>query len=172
MPDQRPAADEHAPHHLKYIDLCPTPIIDGLRSQRDEVDRLLRGIAEENAAFRYAPEKWSIRQVAGHLSDAERIYNYRALSLARHDPTPLPPFDPDGYVEEAGFDARTMNSLADEFLAVRDNTISLFENLPAEAWSRRGTMGGQPLSVRALAYIAYGHVAQHVNVMRERYNVT
>jgi len=171
MPTHRPTPDEFAPHHRRYIDLAPVPIIPALREQSAEVDRLLRSISEGDAGRRYEPGKWSVRQVAGHLSDAERVYGYRALALARADANPLPKYDPDGYVDAAGFDDRTMGSLADEFLAVREQTIRFFENLPPEAWSRRGTMGGNPLSVRALAFIAFGHVRQHLDVLRDRYAI-
>jgi DinB family protein len=171
MPERRPQRDEYAPHHSSYIELVSAPVLTALRNQRGEIERLRSSVAEDRAGFRYQPEKWSIREVVGHLSDAERVYGYRAMALARNDGNPLPKYDPDGYVAAALFDARTMGSLIDEFLAVREGTIQFFENLPSEAWSRRGTMGGNPLSVRALAFIAVGHVARHLNVLRERYAV-
>jgi len=171
MPDRRPERDEHAPHHSQYIDLVATPVLDSLRDQRAEVQRVLASVSEERAGFRYQPEKWSIREVAGHLSDAERVYGFRAMALARNDANPLPKYDPDGYVAAASFDIRTMPSLIEEFLTVREGTLRFFENLPREAWSRRGTMGGNPLSVRALAFIAAGHVARHLDVLRARYGV-
>jgi len=171
MPDRRPASDEYAPHHALYIDLVTAPVLDALRGQPAEVARILATIDEERAGYRYRPGKWSVREVVGHLSDAERVYGFRAMALARNDANPLPKYDPDGYVAAASFDDRTMASLIDEFLAVREATIRFFENLPADAWSRRGLMGGNPLSVRALAFIAVGHVTRHVNVLRERYGI-
>jgi hypothetical protein len=172
MPDRRPERDEYAPHHSQYIDLVATPVLDSLRDQRAEVRRVLASVSEERAGFRYQPEKWSIREVVGHLSDAERVYGFRAMALARNDANPLPKYDPDGYVAAASFDIRTMPSLIEEFLSVREGTLRFFENLPQEAWSRRGTMGGNPLSVRALAFIAAGHVARHLDVLRARYGVS
>jgi hypothetical protein len=163
--------DEYAPHHRRYIDLVSGPVLEVLRAQRAVISRLPDVVSEERAGYRYAEGKWSIREVVGHLSDAERVYGYRALALARGDANPLPKYDPDGYVAAADFDARTVASLADEFLALRESTLRFFDNLPAVAWSRRGTMGGSPLSVRALAFIAAGHVEQHLNVLRERYGV-
>jgi DinB family protein len=171
MPDQRPQSDEHAPHHQRYIDLAAAPVLETLREQCGGVERMLLAIPEDRAGFRYQPDKWTVREVVGHLSDAERVYAYRALAIARADPNPLPKYDPDGYVEEASFDVRTVKDLVAEFLALRESTIQFFGNLPPGAWSRRGTMGGQPLSVRALAFIAAGHVEQHLAVLHERYGI-
>lgn len=171
MPDRRPQSDEHAPHHQRYIDLAATPILETLSDQCAKIERLIPAVPEARAGFRYAPEKWTIREVVGHLSDAERVYGYRTLAIARADPNPLPKYDPDGYVREASFDARTMTDLVVEFLALRESTIQFLRHLPASAWSRSGTMGGHPLSVRALAFIAAGHVEQHLDVLRERYGV-
>lgn len=171
LPDQRPQSDEHAPHQQHYIDLVTGPVLDALRRQRGEIEELLLAIPEDRAGHRYEAGKWTIREVAGHLSDTERVYGYRALALARGDAAPLPKFDPDGYVAAAGFGTRSMASLVTEFLAVRDSTIRFFESLPSEAWSRKGTLGVNPLSVRALAFIAVGHVEQHRHVLHERYGV-
>lgn len=171
MPTLRPDSDEHAPHQRHYIELVNGPVLDVLRNQPAAVAGMLLGIDDERAGHRYAEGKWTVREVVGHLSDAERVYNYRALAIARGDAMTLPKYDPDGYVASAGFDARTIPSLVEEFLALRESTIQFFSNLPAEAWSRKGTLGTNPLSVRALAFIAAGHVTQHLNVLRSRYGV-
>jgi DinB superfamily len=171
MPQQRPLPGEYAPHQEKYVALVSSPVLAALREQRGEVERVLLAIPEEDAGRRYQPGKWSIRQMVGHLSDAERVYGFRALSLARGHSGELPGYDPDGYVAAANFDERTMRSLVEELIALRDSTSRFFENLPAEAWSRAGVLNGKPLSVRALAYIAAGHVTQHLNVLQERYGV-
>ncbi|HWW62078.1 MAG TPA: DinB family protein [Thermoanaerobaculia bacterium] len=154
-----------------YVSLVSTPVLDTLRSQEILIYSLPRAIDEEQAAFRYNPKKWSVRQVVGHMADAERVYQYRALALARGDSTNLPRYDPDGYVDEANFDERPVAALADEMLAVREATIVLFANLPAFAWNRSGTLNGKPLSVRALAFIAACHFQRHLNVLIERYGV-
>lgn len=172
LSEHPPAPDEYAPHQRHYIELAGVPVLDDLRRQSGVVERVLLGVGEERAGYRYGPRKWSIREVAGHLSDAERVYGYRALAIARNDPNPLPKYDPDGYVAAADFDSRTLEDLVREFLALRRSTIAFFENLPEEAWSRRGVMGGNPLSVRALAFIAAGHVARHLNVLHERYGIS
>jgi hypothetical protein len=171
MPHLRPEAHEHAPHHSHYIDLVGSPVLDTLRDQRGEIERVLPVVEERLAGFRYALGKWTVREVVGHMADAERVYAYRALAIARGDGAALPKYDPDGYVAAADFDQRTIPSLVAELLTVREGTIRLFENLPPEAWSRTGMLGGSPLSVRALAFIAAGHLEQHLRVLHERYAV-
>ncbi len=170
MPEIKPAPDEHALHQRRYIDAVEGPILDTLRAQRTEVQRVLLAIPEADAGHRYAEKKWTIREVIGHLSDAERVYGYRALAISRGDAT-LPKYDPDAYVAASNYDARPVPSLVEEFLAVRESTLQLFANLPAEGWSRRAMLGANPLSVRALAWIAAGHVRQHLDVLHDRYDV-
>jgi DinB superfamily len=172
MPTRRPESQEHSPHHHHYIELVPEgPVLETLRRQRDDVERILLAIDEERLGYRYAPGKWTVREVVGHMADAERIYDYRALAFARGDAGAMPKYDPDGYVAAAGFDNRTMTSLVRELVATRDATLQLFENLPHEAWERGGTLGGNFLSVRALAFIAAGHWQRHLNVLHDRYGL-
>ena len=170
MPHMKPSAEEFAPHQRRYIDAVAGPILETLRAQRDEVRRVLLAIPEAGAGHRYAEKKWTIRECIGHCSDAERVYGYRALAISRGDTT-LPKYDPDAYVEASGYDARTVPSLVEEFLAVRESTLQLFANLPAESWSRKAMLGTNPLSVRALAWIAAGHLRQHLDVLHDRYGV-
>ena len=171
MPQLRPEAGEYAPHHDKYISLVASPILPTLRAQLHEVRDALLTIPESRGGERYQPNKWTVREVIGHLSDAERIYQYRAVAIARGDTSPLPKYDPDGYVATANFDSRTIESLVGEFVKVREATLALFENLPDEAWPRAAQLGAASVSVRAWAHIAAGHVAQHVKVLRERYGL-
>ena len=170
MPHTKPETDEFAIHQRRYVDAVEGPILDTLRAQRGELERVLLAIPESQAGHRYAEDKWTVREVIGHLSDAERVYGYRALAISRGDAT-LPKYDPDAYVAASGYDARTIASLVAEFLAVRESTLQLFANLPSEAWSRKATLGTNPLSVRALAWIAAGHVRQHLDVLHDRYGV-
>ena len=170
MPQEKPGPDEFAPHQRRYVDSVNGPILETLRTQREEVAHVLLAIPESHAGFRYAENKWTIREVIGHLSDAERVYTYRALAISRGDAN-LPKYDPDAYVAASGYDARTVGSLLAEFFAVRESALQLFENLPFDAWSRRATLGTNPLSVRALAWIAAGHVRQHLDVLHDRYGV-
>jgi hypothetical protein len=169
----RPDASEYAPYFHKYVSLLPDGDIRAqLRSSGRELVELLARVPEERGGHRYAPEKWSIREVVGHLIDGERIFTYRALRIARGDQTPLPPFDENAYVETAGSDARTLSDLVRELAAVRESSALLFDSLPADAWERRGVMSGNGVSVRALAYITAGHAIHHLRLLRERYGVS
>ncbi len=166
----RPAQDEHAPYYEKYTSRVPDGnIIETLENQIVETAKLLRSLSEEQAGFRYAPDKWSIKEVVGHLIDSERIFSYRALRIARNDKTPLSGFEQDGYVPAGNFDARSLSELLAEFECVRLATMFLFKNLDEPAWSRRGTASENEVSVRALAYIIAGHELHHVNVVKEKY---
>ena len=166
----RPGSDEYAPYYEKYTSLVPEgDVVETLRRQAAETLALLRSVDEEQAGSRYEPGKWSVKEVVGHVIDTERIFAYRALRFARGDRTELPGFEQDGYIENAEFDRRTLRDLAEEFEHVRGATLKLFGSLSPEAWLRRGTASGNQVSVRALAYIAAGHEAHHVNILRTRY---
>ena len=130
---------------------------------------LLRGISEERSLYRYAPGKWSIREVMSHINDAERVFAHRGLWFARGFPSELPSYDQDVAVAAAGADARTLASHLDEFKSLRASTQAMFRELPAEAWMRRGVASGNPFTVRALAYIIVGHVNHHLRVLKEKY---
>jgi len=130
-----------------------------------------RDVPEARGAHRYAPGKWSVRQVMCHLADAERIMAYRALRIARGDATPLPGFDENAYAPESGADAVALAELVAEFADVRRASLALFRHLPADAWVRRGTASESPFSVRALAWVLVGHPIHHLAVLRERYGV-
>ena len=168
----RPEASEYAPFYHRYVESVPDgDVVELLRSGGRELLEAIRRIPEARAGHRYGPEKWTIRQVIGHLIDAERIFTYRALRFARGDRTMLPGFDENVYVETAGSDQRTLADLARELAAVRESTVLLFESLPDEAWIRHGNANGKDMSVRALAYIAAGHPRHHHRILRERYGV-
>jgi hypothetical protein len=167
-----PAADEYAPYYGRYIAQVPAgEILDQLDRQREEVLARFRTVPEAKGAHRYAPGKWSVRQVVCHLSDTERIMAYRALRIARADATTLPGFDENAYAPESGADAVPLAELVAEFADVRRASVALFRHLPAEAWTRRGTASESPFSVRALAWIIMGHPIHHLGVLRERYGV-
>jgi hypothetical protein len=170
----RPAVDEFAPHYASYIEALPqqADIFDILEQQRTEVAELLRVVAETDwGTFRYEPGKWSVNDVICHVNDAERIFAYRALRIARGDKTPLPGWEENDYAAAAGADSRETEELAAEFDIVRQATIALFKSLEPEAVVRRGTANNTDVSVRALAYIIAGHVAHHVRILRERYQI-
>jgi hypothetical protein len=166
----RPDATEYAPFYARYVAGVPEDdVIVALRASGGEIVSALAAIPESRGGFRYAPDKWTIRELAGHLIDAERIFGYRALRLARADATPLPGFEENDYARTAGSDARTLAGLTEELRVVRDGTVRLFDSFPVEAWTRRGVVNGREVSVRALAYIVAGHARHHLAVLRERY---
>jgi len=144
-------------------------ILAVLRRDRDEWQSLIAELSEAKGSHRYAEDKWSIRQVIGHVSDTERVFSYRAFRIARGDRTPLASFDQDEYVKTADSDRRTLSSLSSELLAVRESTLSLLTALPDEAWTRTGTASDNAVSVRALAYITAGHAQHHLKILREQY---
>jgi len=173
MPNIRPASDEHAPYYASYVSQVPDgDVIATLAEQIDDALELLRPLGEERALFRYAPGKWSVKEVVNHLIDAERVFMYRALSFARGATDSLPSFDEDAWAPMMESDSVPLDELVDEFAAVRSATVSLLAHLPREAWSRRGIASGKGVSVRALAWITAGHERHHRRVLRERYLTT
>lgn len=167
---RRPDASEYAPHYGTYISNVPDgDVLRVLEEQRREMQRLLADIPDPKALYRYAPGKWSIKEVVGHLCDSERVFGYRALRFARGDETPLPGFDEQAYAPAGQFDARALPALAAELDAVRRATLALFHGFGPAALARRGTANGTEVSVRALAYIIAGHERHHLGILRERY---
>jgi len=165
-----PDATEYAPYYGRYVSLVPgSDIIAVLEEQAVQTKEMLSRISELDADMRYAPGKWSIKQLFGHVTDTERIFAYRALRISRGDQTPIEGFEQDTYVDNAPFQTCTMAGLAQEYAAVRSSTQFLFRHLADEHWSRRGTASGKEVSVRALAYMIAGHEIHHWNVLREKY---
>jgi hypothetical protein len=165
-----PDRTEAAEYYFTYINQVGEGDIRAiLRAQLPETLSLLGGISEEKSLHRYAADKWTIRQVASHLNDCERMFTFRALWFARGFDTSLPSFDQNIAIATAGADARTLKSHADEFRHIRDATLAFFDQLPEEAWMRRGIASDNPFSVRALAFITAGHVTHHLRILRERY---
>lgn len=166
----RPGADEAAPYYFRYIDrVAGDDVVGYLATQLDEATPVLSGISEERSLHRYAAGKWSIRQVLCHVSDTERVFAFRALWFARGFDTPLPSFDQEVSAAGARADEVPWARHVEEFRAVRLATLSLFRNLPADAWGRRGIASGNPFTVRAQAYLAGGHLAHHLAILHERY---
>jgi hypothetical protein len=168
----RPGPDEYAPFYAGYIAKLPEgDVLVALARQQDETSMLFRGVSPERWHFRYAPGKWSVAEVLGHLCDTERIMSHRALRFARGDATPVPGFDENRYAPAGKFDARDQVDLVDEYEAVRAATLALFSHLPDDAPVRRGVANGTEVSVRALAHIIAGHERHHLGILRERYGV-
>lgn len=166
----RPQPDEYAPFYEKYVSLVPSDdIIGALEVQRVQMAQLLAAQSERSGNFRYAAGKWTVKEVLGHISDAERIFSYRLLRIARGDTTPLASFEQDNYIATGAFGERTLAEMAAELAAVRAATIALVESLPSQAWTRLGTASNNPVSARALAYIIAGHEAHHKKILEEKY---
>lgn len=165
-----PNEGEFAPFYARYVARVPKgDVLKTLATQISDTASLLRSLPEERSRFRYAPDKWSIREVVGHMIDAERIFDHRALSIARGDPTPLPGFDENVYARASRSDARTLAELTSELELVRQSTVALFSSFDAEMVNRRGTANNVEVTVRALAFIIAGHERHHVDVLRSRY---
>jgi hypothetical protein len=170
--ETRPEPPEYAPFYASYIARVPPgDLIEILGLQGALTQRLLAPLDETHALHRYAPGKWSVKEVLGHLADAERVFAYRALRFARADETPLPGFDEQKWVPAGGFDRRPLPALLAELAAVRAATRAQFTGFDAAAWLRRGTANNNPVSVRALGAIIAGHELHHVAILRERYGV-
>jgi uncharacterized protein (TIGR03083 family) len=168
----RPLPDEIPSHYVGYIERVPeTDPVAVLATQIDATAALLRGVSDADALKRYAPGKWSVKEIVGHLADTERIMAYRALRIARGDETPLPGFDENAYVPPAKFDARPLADLISDLRTVRTGTLTLFRTFDADAWRRRGTASGKPVSVRALGYMIPGHERHHMEILKTRYGL-
>ncbi|HEX7680176.1 MAG TPA: DinB family protein [Thermoanaerobaculia bacterium] len=166
----RPQAGEFGSFYQRYIDLASEEdVVAALDAQSQETAALLGALSEEQASQRYAPDKWSIKQLVGHMADSERIFAYRALSIARGETKPLPGFDQDPYVANSGADDRSISDLAGELATVRCANVMMLRALPEEAWRRIGTASDNPITVRAIAFIILGHERHHVRILRERY---
>jgi len=167
---ERPQAGEYAPFYERYISQVQgDDILATLDEQRRQMLLLLSGCSEADGDIRYAEGKWSVKEVIGHICDAERIFLYRALRIARGDATPLSGFDENEYMKSAPFSKLPLQDLIEEFIAVRRASLSLFRALDAEAWTRRGVANQNQVTVRGLAYIVAGHELHHRRILQERY---
>ncbi len=166
----RPEPGEYAPYYDRYISLVAgNDIIGTLESQRRQMMLLLCSRDEADGDFRYAPGKWTVKEVLGHVCDCERIFAYRALRIARGDTTPIEGFEQDGYIQNGPFAKRPLAEIIDDYLAVRRATLTLFRNLQEEAWTRRGIANKNEVSVRAVAYTLVGHELHHRRILEEKY---
>ena len=169
----RPREGDHAPFFQAYVDRVPDGCVyETLEHQGRKVAALLRGIDEAQGAFRYAPGKWTVKQLVQHVIDGERLFGYRAMCIARGETASLPGFDEDHYASNDGSAQRSVASLAAEHAAVRAATLTLFRGFDAAAWARRGIANHKPLAVISLPWITAGHELHHLSVLRERYGVS
>ncbi|HWW82390.1 MAG TPA: DinB family protein [Vicinamibacterales bacterium] len=166
----RPGPSEAAPYYFTYIDrVIGEDALGVLASQLGETVTLCADVSEERSLYRYAEDKWSIRQVLNHVTDAERVFAFRALWFARGFETALPSYDQNVAVPSAEADRIAWSTHIEEFRRVRLASLALFQNMPSTAWMRSGIASDHPFTVRALAYIIAGHLVHHVALLRQRY---
>ena len=165
-----PDKTEFAEYYAKYVEQVPAgDIRQVLNAQLADLVSLYSTISDDKSTYRYAPDKWTIREVASHINDTERVFTFRAFWFGRGYDSPMPSFDQDIAIKVAGADARSWQSHIDEFRAIRSATLALFNSMPSDGWARRGVASDNPVSVRALAYITAGHTAHHAKILREKY---
>jgi hypothetical protein len=168
----RPTTTEHAPYYAGYVSLVPEAnVVAALDAQRADLRRAVGAVAAERERYAYAAGKWTVRDVFGHIGDAERVFGYRAFCIGRGETAPLPQFDENAYVAQAGFASCALETLVGEWTLLRDANLVTFRRLDAAGWDRMGTAAGHPVSVRALAFIMVGHVRHHLRVLAERYGI-
>lgn len=172
MKIERPSATEFASWYQSYVARVGNEdVIEALGRQAADIRNALAAATQDQAGFRYAPGKWSVREVLGHLIDAERVFGYRAMRIARGDTTPLPGFDENAYAAHAGHDRYPLAELLAEFEALRKSHVSMLTHLDGDALMRVGTANGQPVSVRALVFIMVGHARHHLEILATRYGI-
>jgi len=170
MKQRRPESNEYASYYGRYTDLVPeTDILAAMEKEAAQTQKVLASIDEKRGAFRYEPDKWSIKQLLGHVQDSELVFTYRALTFARGATVPLPGFDQNEFMASSSFDNSKVKDLAEGIDAVRRASLSLYRGLDDAAWDRGGTASDNHVTVRALAYITVGHERHHMKILRERY---
>ncbi len=167
----RPLEGEFASYAKADIDqVLGNDAVEALAAQEKSTAALFGSLDETRVrGLTYAPGKWTLKEVVGHLADDERIFTYRALCIARKDPLPLPGFDEKAYVDFAGFEDRALEDVFGEYRAVRRASIAFFRGLAPEAWLRRGTVNEYEASVRGMAFHIAGHELRHLRTLREKY---
>ena len=169
---KRPEATEYAPYYGRYIDLVKEEdLLTAYEKQGAETQRILGSVDEKRSGYRYGPDKWSIKQVVGHIGDGERLFMARALTFARGDKGPMPGMEQDDWMRNSDFDRWSFADLRENLAVVRRATLLLLRNLSDDAWSRTGVASDNPVSVRALAFITLGHERHHLRVLKEKYGI-
>jgi hypothetical protein len=167
---RRPQSSEYSPYFNRYLNHVPDgDVLEMLGTQIEETAALLEGLAPDKGEHRYAPDKWSIKEVLTHMIDVERVFAYRALRFSRNDTTPLPGFDQDPYIDACNAAERTLADLVAEFRSVREASLTLFRGMSEAMLAHRGVASGADLSVRAVPWILLGHERHHLIILRERY---
>ena len=168
----RPAEHEYAPYFARYIALVPeTDILSVLEHQIADIESAAGAVAAEQEQFRYGPDKWSIRQVFGHMTDAERVFGYRSFCISRGEQAPLPAFDENAYVERSAYHGCALSELVRELVLTRQANLVFLFRLTDDEWMQTGTASNKTVSVRAIAYVMAGHVRHHTDILRTRYGI-
>jgi hypothetical protein len=169
----RPNDTEFAPYYVRYVSLVPEDdILSVLESQLSEIARIAAAVDPQSEEFRYSTNKWSIREVFGHLIDLERVFGYRAFCIGRGETAPLPSFDENTYVAQSRYHERPLASIVAELRATRESNLLYMRWLSDDNWTRCGTASDNPVSVRALAFIIAGHARHHFSVLRDKYGLS
>jgi hypothetical protein len=167
----RPQAADYPEYFKRYIDLVKEDdLLQALNMQLPVITERLTHISESDSAYSYAPGKWTIKELLQHIIDAERVFNYRALCIARKETASLPSFEEDDYAAASDANRRSWNSLVNEFINLRRSTTDLFESFTPDMLNRKGTASGKDISVLSLGYISVGHIYHHLTIIRERYS--
>ena len=167
------AATDYAPAFAGYVSLVPEEdIVSVIEQQSSETQKLIASLDESRAMYRYAEGKWSVKEVIGHITDAERVFGYRALCISRGDKSSLPGFDENEYMRNANFDDWRVGDLAESYALTRRANIVMFRNMREDVWDWRGIANNNEITVRALAYVIAGHERHHLRVLRERYQIS
>jgi hypothetical protein len=168
----RPLEDEFSPYYLKYVSLVPEgDLLPVLQSQIGDLKKVLASVSPDRETYRYGPGKWSVREVLGHMIDGERVFGYRTFCISRGEPASLAIFDENQYVAMSQYNTIPLSELSGEFELVRRCNLAILIRLDDEAAKRRGTVGTNPVSARAIAYIMAGHFRHHLNVLRRSYGI-
>ena len=167
---QRPLTSEYPKYYVPYVNLVPEgDLLAILSEDLKSTIELLDGISDEEGHFRYAPTKWSIKEVLGHMTDTERIMSYRLLRIGRGDQTALAGFNENDFVEGSQINNQSIKNILEDFIATRKATITLMKNMPSEAWGNKGNANNTEVTTRAIGYIIAGHAIHHKKIIKERY---
>lgn len=167
---RRPVEGEFNSYYEGYINQVTNDnFLEVLKNALPQTVALLKSLPAEKWDYKYAPEKWTIKEMLLHIIDTERVFSYRAMRVARNDKTPLPGFEQDDYVPNSNASERSAESIIEEYAALRNSTIQLFQNFTTEQLDRRGTASGYPISTLALGFITAGHEVHHLRILKERY---
>jgi hypothetical protein len=167
---QRPKENEYPAYYQPYVNLVlDIDMVELLKENLQETIELFEGLSEEDGLFRYSPSKWSIKEVLGHMTDTERIMSYRLLRVGRGDSTPLAGFDENDYVAGSQINKLPIRDILEDFIATRNSTLTLIQNMPKDAWVNIGFANGAEISALAIAYIIAGHAIHHRKIIMERY---